>query len=829
MSKIKKEPVKNTSKPAAKPDVKNVPQTAVKELKPGYDLFSKIFTGREVYFLLAMMIIGCIIVFKDFITLEKVYLFRDIGSDSINIYFPWLAHMTDYIKANGIPTWTFSQGLGQNVFPLWLGDFFANIVMLLFKKESLPYTLAFVEIIKILLAGFIFYKYLSELKLSKFAACLGGFLFAFCGYIILGGCWTIFSVEAVYAALILYGFERWLNHGKFFWLVIGLMSMSFLQPFFLFPYSLFFLVYLPVRYNDVYEGKWNKFPMFILKTAGIYILGIAISAYQLFPDLLQYIESPRVGGEAQLITRLKAQPLFGLADGQLRFTTIFRAFSSDMLGTGSDFKGWQNYLEAPLFYCGIFCLVTLPQVFSGLNKSQKIAYGILTAVFVLPIFFPFFRYTFWAYTGDYFRTFSLIITLLMLIFSAKALDQIIKTGKVNLVVLGITIAFLLFLLYAHDADLDANINQGQRSFVTLLIFVYGGLLFALTRQGNIKSTSMLLLIVVCFFEMIYFSSTTVNDRNVITSDDLKQKVGYNDYTVDAVKYLKDHDNSFYRINKDYHSGMAIHQSINDAKVQGYYSTPSYFSFNQKNYVKFLGTMNIINPKDETQTRWILGLVDRPLLLSLTSCKYWLSNRPTNYLQAFGYDSVATFGNVKILRNRYSLPLGFAYEQVLDETSFKTLSPAQKDIYLMKGFVAADDDNELLSGFKKFNLADTALPPTLDQYFQNVALLRKDSLHITSFKESDIKGDITLAAPGMLFFSIPYDEGWTAKINGTETKLHLIDCGLTGLKLPAGKSSVELSFEPRLMKKGGIISLFSILVFIGILVIERRSRKGAFQK
>ena len=258
------------------------------------------------------------------------------------------------------------------MFPFWLSDLFCNALMFLVGKDNLAYGLAFMEITKIILCGFIFFKYLTELKVNQFSAYIGAFLFAFSGYIILGGCWTVFSTEAVYAALILYGFERFLNHGKWLWYVIGLACMSFLQPFFLFMYALFLAVYLPVRYSDVHQSDWKKFPLFLIKTAGLSVLAVAISAYQLFPDILQYLESPRVGGEASFINKLKAQPMFTFADDVLRFTTTYRSFGSDMLGTGNNFKGWQNYLEAPLFYCGILCLVASRKYFQALIKSRKL-------------------------------------------------------------------------------------------------------------------------------------------------------------------------------------------------------------------------------------------------------------------------------------------------------------------------------------------------------------------------------------------------------------------------------------------------------------------------
>lgn len=528
-----------------------------------YDTYIK---GKEIYYLLGIISLVCYVVFSDFISLKKVYLFRDIGSDSLNIYFPWLAGTSDYLKNESSLGWSFSQGMGQNLFPLWIGDIFSNFLTY-FDKSKIPYGLVFMEITKIFLAGFIFYKFLKEIKLSNFSNLLFSFLYAFSGFIILGGCWTVFSLEAVYAALILYGFERWLNHGKFLWLVTGITLMAFLQPFFLFMYTILLAAYAIVRYHDVHEKNNKQFFLFTAKTVGLATVAVFMSSYQLFADLLQYTESPRVGGEASLFARLQKQGMFDPADDVLRFTTVFRSFGSDMLGTGNNFKGWQNYLEAPLFYCGIFCLVAFPQFFSSLNKRQKYFYGVLTFVFCLPIIFPYFRYAFWAFSGDYFRTFSLVIIFFMVMFSARAISYIEQQGKLNKVVLVGTVLFLLFLLYTPAAQFKGAINTSLRSFATFLLFAYAALLFGLSQRTSIRHMSKVLLIVVCVVEVMYFSSITVNKRDVVTQQILNEKVGYNDYTVEAISYLKQTDKDFYRVNKDYSSGLAIHSSINDAKVQ----------------------------------------------------------------------------------------------------------------------------------------------------------------------------------------------------------------------------------------------------------------------
>lgn len=820
MAKQKKAPdVKKQEEPAVPQPVKAVPVQS--SIAPGL-LLDKL-KGKENYLLLLAIALSCLIVFYDFISGDKVYLYKDIGSDSVNIYFPWLVHLSDYIKNNGVPTWSFAQGMGQNVFPLWLGDVFSDTIMLLFSKDRLPYMLAIMEILKIFLAGMVFFKYLTELKVSRFTASLGGYLFAFCGYIILGGCWTIFSVEALYVALILYGFERWMNRGKILWFVLGIAALAFLQPFLLFPYTIFLGCYILVRYNDEKGDQWQKFPLFLAKTIGLAIVAVAISSYQLFPDMLQYIESPRVGGDATLIDNLKAQPAFGITDSTLRFTTTFRAFGSDMLGTGSEFKGWQNYLEAPLFYCGILCLVVFPQAFVAFTKKQRITWGVFAALFTLPIFFPYFRYIFWAFSGNYFRAYSFVVVLLLLMLTARGLDHILKTKKINMTVLGVTVGVLLLLLFTPSPSFEQNISQGMRSTSTLLILLYTGVLLAYTKWNNQRNTSIAALVLICMAEAIFYSSTTINDRDAITGKELKEKTGYNDYTLEGLSYLKARDNGFYRVNKNFQSGPAIHTSYNDAKVQGFFGTTSYHSFNQINYVRFLGIMGVVNPKDEFQTRWIKGLGERPLLLSIAGVKYMLAKSPDPGLKMFGYDSLTKFNDVVVLRNNYAQPLGVVYDKGMDEHSFKQLSNNQKDIYLFRGCVVDSGDNELASAIGKYTIADTPATTTLNLYYQSAQDLAKKSLKITKFREDHINGEVTTSSPNVLFFSIPYDEGWKAMVNGKESKIHRVNCGFVGLLLPAGKNTVDLKFTPRYMKEGGIITLIALIAFGGLLFLTSREK------
>ncbi len=130
--------------------------------------------------------------------------------------------------------------------------------------------------------------------------------------------------------------------------------------------------------------------------------------------------------------------------------------------------------------------------------------------------------------------------------------------------------------------------------------------------------------------------------------------------------------AFYRIEKDYQSGSAVHSSLNDALAQGYFGTTSYSSFNQLNYVRFLEETGVIQKGDETATRWLTGLRGSPLLQSFGNVKYHLSKSELPEFLRFGFDSLSTQNGITILKNKYALPFGFTYDKYIDSKDFKSL-------------------------------------------------------------------------------------------------------------------------------------------------------------
>jgi hypothetical protein len=66
---------------------------------------------------LSLLIVGAV-VFGNFVFGNKLLLYKDIGSDSVNDTYPTFVYLSDYIRHHGFPSWSFSSGMGQSLFYL---------------------------------------------------------------------------------------------------------------------------------------------------------------------------------------------------------------------------------------------------------------------------------------------------------------------------------------------------------------------------------------------------------------------------------------------------------------------------------------------------------------------------------------------------------------------------------------------------------------------------------------------------------------------------------------------------------------------------------------
>ncbi|MCQ2546568.1 MAG: YfhO family protein [Clostridia bacterium] len=102
------------------------------------------------------------------------------------------------------------------------------------------------------------------------------------------------------------------------------------------------------------------------------------------------------------------------------------------------------------------------------------------------------------------------------------------------------------------------------------------------------------------------------------------------------------------------------------------------------------------------------------------------------------------------------------------------------------------------------------------------LISENLMEVTDFGDSFIKGTIDVDESGMLVTSIPYDKGWTMKVDGKKKEINELVGGVwIATPLDPGTHEIELHFVPAGFLPGLIISVLAILLLVGISLARGR--------
>lgn len=100
-------------------------------------------------------------------------------------------------------------------------------------------------------------------------------------------------------------------------------------------------------------------------------------------------------------------------------------------------------------------------------------------------------------------------------------------------------------------------------------------------------------------------------------------------------------------------------------------------------------------------------------------------------------------------------------------------------------------------------------------------LSASSMTLDSYDSGHIKGHITVDGTGELVLSVPYEPGWTLKIDGQPADTNIFEDCFISIPLEAGEHTIELSYYPSGLNAGIAVSLLSLAAFLATFYLKKR--------
>lgn len=647
---------------------------------------NSLFKDKYLWTLIGILLGISGIVYYDFIIGNKMFIYSDIGGDTLSAYWPIHYFLFDKIKEGYLPAWNFNLSIGTATLPLlsYIMDPFSLIFFLVDVRE-IGSVFVYTMILKIVIAGILFYIYTKKMFSDNRIAMIVAILYAFSGYMILWGQHYFFGTFMVYIPLALMGFEKWKAEGKNGLFILSIFLIALLGAYWLFSFSIFLFFYAVFSYLLTYKldskKAWIKFVSFAMKSIGLYLLGVGLACVILLPQVVYLFLSPRTLGSIPkdinkpILIHYIAIVLRSLSS----ITTIKGNFYSSLR-----FGEWWDYYEGPSIYCGIITMILSWNVLKIKDKRERKIYTVSLMGICSLLIFPIFMYLFNAFSAKNYR-WDYIVVVFFLIFLSRSMKEIKLHGIETRTAIGVFIGIILIsgltIIAGYKVYNWSSINLVVFYKEVIIVFIfltlYTVLIVCYPKFKN-KKTYYVIFGAIIVLEVCRQSYIVTNERETISKSYISEGQGYFESSInEAVRYIKEKDQSVYRIDTTFNSG-----SLNDSLIQDYYGIKGYTSFQSPSYFELVGQFDL--PKEKNWVNFNRGLYNRDHLRNILGVKYLIAKE--NEFVPQEYKEIKRINQLIIYENLNFIPFGYLYDNYITQDEFKELNILQKDIVVYNAFI-----------------------------------------------------------------------------------------------------------------------------------------------
>ena len=757
-------------------------------------------------FLLGMFVAAA--AFLPYAIFDKGYFFFYGDFNVQQIPFYQLAHQA--VKEGNL-WWSWKTDLGANFigsysFYLFFSPFFWLTIP--FPTEFVPHLMAPLLILKSGCAAVTAYWYLRRFVREEDWAVFCSLLYAFSGFAVYNIFFNHFHEAIVFFPLLLIGLEKAMTENKH-GLFAAAVAVNAVVNYWFFIGEVFFVaIYFLCRLTSP-QWRLTTRRFFGLALEAVLGLGVAMAAF--LPSVLAIMGNPRTTSDSLLL----GGNLWYYSNPQ-RYLGILHSlfFAPDMPALNNFFPDhgaqWAS-LSAYLPFVGT--VGVLAYFFAARKSWLKKILAVSAILALVPVGNHLFVLENWSYYARWFY----MPTLMMVLATAIALENVdkAKIGKAIRVTGGAIVIILVIsgLTPSRTDDgwkiglyknLYRFLGTGALTVVSFLVCAWA---LRRWRHGpRFRERFCSVLLVGCFvftFTMMLVGKYTYSDNRWITQAALPGRG-----TMDMSQ-----PGEFAR--SDVYKG-------ND-NLAMYWDLPNIQCFHSIVPVSLMTFYPEVGVKRDVSSKPEEKYVH---LRSLLSVKWlYINQREENQSPMRGFTLTDIRLGYNIYENQNYLPMGFSYDRYISEEEWEALPTDYKSRALLHGIYLEEDaaarHQDILEPVEEGWTGALAV----DELELDVADRR--TMLCDSFTV-DTKGFTATAdfdRERLVFFSVPYDKGWSATVNGAPARVEKVNVGFMAVRVPAGPVTIRFDYLTPGLLPGAITTGVSLVLLLLYLLIAARVRPG----
>ena len=745
----------------------------------------------------------------------------DFNSQQISFY----RYMNGFVKGAGYPdsafagaprnTFSWATDLGSGVmnaysFYLYGSPFFWLSVLL--PQSWLPYMMVPLLVLKFGVAGGGAYLYLRRYVKNANYAVLGACLYALSGFAVYNVFFNHFVDVVALFPYLLWSLDEALYNDRrswfAFWVAVNLVN----NYFFFIGQVVFLAIYFICKLSaGDFRLTAKKFGLLAFES----ILGVAMGSILLVPAVLSILQNPRtidLSSGWGFLTYSKVQQYLAIL-----VSWIMPPDSPYLTSIWSEGVIKWTSMSAYLPLCSLAGATAYWQAKHGDSKKRIVG---TCAVFALV---PVLNSAFYALNSSYYARWYYMPVLVLAAMTVNALED--HNTDLDSPARGISWLMIATVAFAVVPVKDSDTgswsfgvlkNPGQYcavlGFGLLGLLVYRALCqkWRADRRFAQRMTAAVLVFAFLFsvvhigigkFGQWYTDSDLVKqDTNALL---LKNDLPEGDYRIDTYKI---HDNI----------GMWLDKSC--LQYFGSTAAPSILSF-----YPALGVKRDVRSEPEIANYALRGLLSVEYLITTPEKRESFEDEADA-----GWTYLADVDGYALYHNDNYVPMGFTYDYYVTKQTYEASVKTLRSNLLMRALVLEDEDVAQYGQYLT-ELSDAMLDDLhYDSYTQDCADRRAHSCSVFQMNNAGFHAEITLDKANLVFFSVPYDDGFTAYVNGEKADILQVDEGLMAVLCPAGASSIDFVYQAAGLSASRVVTAVAIpvwVVYVACFVRRKRRSTG----
>lgn len=737
---------------------------------------------------------------------------------------PFYQMIHDQLRAGNFH-WSYTTDLGSNIVGSYsfymLGSPFFWLT-LPFPSEMVPYLMGPLLILKFACASLTGYIYLCRYVRNKDLAVLGGLLYAFSGFSVYNVFFNHFHEAIITFPLLLAAIDEYMDNQRRGVVALAVFICCLVNYYFFVAMVAFVIIYWFLR---IFVGSYKLAAKDFLPLAFEVLLGFAGTAVLLLPTVLFVTQNPRLDDAPQGFDALVyySEQRYLHIISSMFFPPDIPArpnFTPDSNAKWASVAAW-----LPMY--GMTGVIAFLQ-----SKSKSWLKKLLPFLFIctlVPILNAIFQMFVMSYYARWFFMLTLMMALATIISIENAETKWQPAIRLTLVITTFIAICIGFMPNGSDEESDELFaglgleEYPERFWIYVAIAMLSIAVVTLLCRAFAKNRKTFFVKAVsCFGVIAVIYSGYIIGLGKSHSYDVDNFII--PYVLNNGKDLEISRDELKNCRSDFYEAMD--------NVGMFWQIPNIQAFQSVvpgsiyTFYPSVGVTRDVGSRPETD---VFGL------RSLLSVKYLFDyadddndfQKDDGKTRMPGYKLVGESNAFKIYENKNYIPYGFWYDKYITVDQYYECDEDLRHLLLLKAMVLNDEYIDEYGGLMEH--MEDVLDETYDvpAYNDDCKTLKGHTCQSFDYGKDSFSAQITLPAGSdkLVFFSVPYESGWSAEINGEPAEVLAVNIGFMAVKAKAGTlNNITFKYRTPGLYEGAAVTLVCIILYFVYIAVSSKYGK-----